>query len=99
MRRTGLPRESAREHLTVGLIARSKKCILSRLSASHSSSPWLRRTRARQRSAVVSHRFEHDTRLDAAKSEGITKDITERLFARLVRHHVQVTSRIRGFKI
>jgi hypothetical protein len=53
----------------------------------------------RQRSTVGSCRLKHHARIDAAESEGVTKDITERLFARLVRYHVQVTGRIRSFKI
>ena len=50
-------------------------------------------------SANVSHRLEHDARIDTAKPEGVAKDIAKRLFARLVCHHIEVTSRIRRFKI
>ena len=46
-----------------------------------------------------SYSLKHHTRIDAAKPKGIAQDVAERLFARLVRHDIDVASGIRSFEI
>jgi hypothetical protein len=50
-------------------------------------------------SPKCSHRLKHHARIDAPKPEGVAEGVAERLFAWLVWHHIDVASRIWGFKI